>query len=113
MAITDPAYGHLAEAVDSGAVSEDTIDASVRRVLEAKRRLGLFDAPYVDEDRARKVLADPAHREIARIAAERSAVLLRNEGDCPSRCCKPGIHRGDRAAGRLQARHHRTLGLRL
>jgi beta-glucosidase len=80
MAITDPAYGHLPEAVDSGAVSEDTIDASVRRVLEAKRRLGLFDAPYVDEDRARKVLADPAHREIARIAAERSAVLLRNEG---------------------------------
>ena len=80
MAITDPAYGHLPEAVASGAVSEDTIDASVRRVLEAKRRLGLFDAPYVDEDRARKVLADPAHREIARIAAERSAVLLRNEG---------------------------------
>ena len=80
MAITDPAYGHLPEAVESGAVSEDTIDASVRRVLEAKRRLGLFDAPYVDEDRAREVLADPAHREIARIAAERSAVLLRNEG---------------------------------
>src|SRR6187200_980064 len=80
MAITDSAYGHLPEAVASGAVSEDTIDASVRRVLEAKRRLGLFDAPYVDEDRARKVLADPAHREIARIAAQRSAVLLRNEG---------------------------------
>jgi beta-glucosidase len=80
MAITDPAYGHLAEAVESGAVSEDTIDASVRRVLDAKGRLGLFDSPYVDEDRAREVLADPAHREIARIAAERSAVLLRNEG---------------------------------
>ena len=80
MAITDPAYGHLPEAVESGAVSEATIDASVRRVLEAKRRLGLFEAPYVDEDRAREVLADPAHREIARIAAERSAVLLRNEG---------------------------------
>jgi beta-glucosidase len=80
MAITDPAYGHLAEAVVAGAVSEETIDASVRRVLEAKRRLGLFDAPYVDEDRAREVLADPAHREVARVAAERSAVLLRNEG---------------------------------
>jgi beta-glucosidase len=50
-------------------------------VLEAKLRLGLFDAPYVDEDRAREVLGDPAHREVARIAAERSAVLLRNEGD--------------------------------
>ena len=81
MAITDPAYGHLPEAVESGAVSEATIDASVRRVLVAKRRLGLFEAPYVDEDRAREVLADPAHREIARIAAERSAVLLRNKDD--------------------------------
>ena len=81
MAITDPAYGHLPEAVKSGAVSEETIDASVRRILEAKQRLGLFDAPYVDEDRAREVLADPAHREIARIAAERSAVLLRNKDD--------------------------------
>jgi beta-glucosidase len=50
-------------------------------VLEAKIRMGLFDAPYVDEDRAREVLADPAHRDVARIAAERSAVLLRNEGD--------------------------------
>ena len=57
------------------------VDASVRRVLEAKVRMGLFDAPYVDEDRAREVLADPAHRDVARIAAERSAVLLRNEGD--------------------------------
>jgi beta-glucosidase len=81
MAIADPAYAHLPEAVDRGAVSEETLDASVRRVLEAKLRMGLFDAPYVDEERAREVLADPAHREVARIAAERSAVLLRNHGD--------------------------------
>ena len=81
MAITDPAYAHLPAAVQQGTVSEETLDASVRRVLEAKLRLGLFDEPYVDEDRAREVLADPAHREVARIAAERSAVLLRNEGD--------------------------------
>ena len=81
MAITDPAYAHLPEALKHGAVSEETLDASVRRVLEAKFRMGLFDAPYVDEDRAREVLGDPAHREVARIAAERSAVLLRNEGD--------------------------------
>ena len=64
-----------------GRRTPQTIDASVRRVLEAKLRLGLFDDPYVDEDRAREVLADPAHREVARVAAERSAVLLRNEGD--------------------------------
>ena len=81
MAIADPAYRHLPEALESGAASPQAVDASVRRVLEAKIRMGLFDAPYVDEDRAREVLADPAHRDVARIAAERSAVLLRNEGD--------------------------------
>ena len=42
--------------------------------------MGLLDEPYVDEDRAREVLGDPAHRDVARTAAERSAVLLRNEG---------------------------------
>ena len=52
----------------------------MRRILEAKIRMGLLDDPYVDEDRARQVLADPAHRDVARVAAERSAVLLRNEG---------------------------------
>src|SRR5215213_935598 len=81
MAIQDPAYAHLPEAVQAGAVSQDAVDAGVRRILEAKLRLGLFDNPYVDEDRARQVLADPQHREVARVAAERSAVLLRNEGD--------------------------------
>jgi beta-glucosidase len=80
MAITDPAYAHLPEALESGAVTEDVIDARVRRVLEAKVRLGLFDDPYVDEDHAREVLADPQHRAVAREAAQRSAVLLRNEG---------------------------------
>ncbi len=81
MAITDPAYAHLPAAVRSGAVSEEVLDARVRKVLAAKMRLGLFDDPYVDEDHARAVLADPAHRSAAREAAQRSAVLLRNEGD--------------------------------
>jgi beta-glucosidase len=81
MAMTEPAYAHLPDAVEAGAVSVEALDASVRRVLDVKLRLGLFDQPYVDEDRARTVLADPAHREVARVAAQRSAVLLRNEGD--------------------------------
>jgi beta-glucosidase len=81
MAIQDPGYAHLPEALQADAVSQDVLDVSVRRILEAKLRLGLFDNPYVDEDRARQVLADPQHREVARVAAERSAVLLRNEGN--------------------------------
>ena len=81
MAMSDPAYAHLPEAVDAGALSAEVIDASVRRILEAKLRLGLFDKPYVDEERAREVLVDPQHRDRARVAAERTAVLLRNEGN--------------------------------
>jgi beta-glucosidase len=79
MAMSDPAYAHLPEALAAGAVSTEVVDASVRRILEAKLRLGLFDNPYVDENQAREVLADRRHREVARVAAERSAVLLRNE----------------------------------
>lgn len=81
MAIADAAYAHLPEALESGAVTVEVLDASVRRILAAKVRMGLFENPYVDEDDAREVLADPAHREVARVAAERAAVLLRNEGD--------------------------------
>ena len=78
----DPAYGHLAEALEAGR------RRARRRWTRAcggcsRRSSGwaCSTTPYVDEDRAREVLADPAHREVARIAAERSAVLLRNEGD--------------------------------
>lgn len=79
MAVFDPAVAHLPEAVAAGLVDEAAVDAAVRRVLAAKVRLGLFEQPYVDVERAETVLADPAHREVARIAAHRSAVLLRNE----------------------------------
>jgi beta-glucosidase len=81
MAIQDPGYERLPEAVSNGLLGEATLDASVRRVLEAKLRMGLFDQPYVDERRAEEVLSDPGHREVAREAADRSAVLLRNEGN--------------------------------
>jgi beta-glucosidase len=80
MALGDPAYAHLPEAVAVGLIDEKMLDASVRRVLTVKARMGLLDDPYVDEENARTVLANPAHRAAARTAAQRSAVLLRNEG---------------------------------
>jgi len=83
MAIMDPAYTRLPEAVAAGRIDEATLDASVRRVLAAKIRMGLFESPFVDEERAREVLGDPRHREVARVAAERSAVLLENDGLLP------------------------------
>jgi beta-glucosidase len=80
MAVSDPAYAHLPEAVAAGLVDEAALDVCVRRVLATKLRLGLFDDPYVDEAHAAEVLSDPAHRDVARLAAERTAVLLRNDG---------------------------------
>jgi beta-glucosidase len=74
------AFSTLPDAVRTGAMDEATLDAAVRRVLLLKLRLGLFEHPYVDEAAVASIVSDPAHRETARVAAERSAVLLRNEG---------------------------------
>ena len=46
---------------------------AVRRILRAKFRLGLFENPYADEATTQDVLDTPAHRETARLAAERLA----------------------------------------
>jgi beta-glucosidase len=80
MAVADPAFGHLGAALADGRISPERLDESVRRILVLKEALGLFDQPFVDEDAAREVLARPAHRDAAQLAAEQAAVLLRNEG---------------------------------
>ena len=80
MAFAEPAYAHLADLVASGVVDGALLEASARRVVEAKLRLGLDRDPTVDVEAAQRVLSDPSHREVARTAAARSAVLLRNEG---------------------------------
>ncbi|MDB5692027.1 MAG: beta-glucosidase, partial [Alphaproteobacteria bacterium] len=59
------------------------LDEAVRRVLTAKERLGLFDDPYrgADPARERQVILSEANRAVAREAARRSIVLLKNEGN--------------------------------
>ncbi|MEN3336067.1 MAG: beta-glucosidase [Blastocatellia bacterium] len=71
---------NLAGLVKQGRISPAAIDEMVRPILAAKIRLGLFEHPYVDEARAQQVLSAAEHRQAARLAAARSAVLLRNEG---------------------------------
>ncbi len=70
----------LAASVRAGKLKEAVLDRAVRRILIGKFRMGLFENPYVDEAQAKKTLADPAHRAEAQAAAERSFVLLKNEG---------------------------------
>ena len=75
------AFKTLPLSLKEGRITTIEIDNAVRRVLEAKIRMGLFEKPYVDLKQAQRVLTDPQHREVSRAAAERTAVLLRNEGD--------------------------------
>ena len=72
---------YLAELIAEGKVKESQIDDCVRSILRLKYRLGLFDNPYVDED---KVIAyTPEALELATRVAEESAILLKNNGILP------------------------------
>lgn len=71
---------NLADLVKEGTLSIGQIDEMVRPILAIKVRMGLFEHPYVDESLLEKVVALPEHRQAARRAAQRSMVLLRNEG---------------------------------
>jgi beta-glucosidase len=72
---------HLEAAVKAGKVKMEVLDA-VRRVLTKKFELGLFDDPYRYSDAAREkaVLGDASHRAAALDVAQKSIVLLKNEG---------------------------------
>ncbi|WP_204601957.1 beta-glucosidase BglX [Paremcibacter congregatus] len=73
---------HLKGLVDEGKVSVVKIDRAVRRILEMKYRLGLFEDPYRYSNEARQQAAKkkPAFLEAARDVARKSMVLLKNEG---------------------------------
>jgi len=71
---------HLAGLVEDGTLQLADIDAAVRPILAIKIRMGLFEQPYTDESKLEQVVALPEHRQEARLAAQRSMVLLRNEG---------------------------------
>lgn len=64
--------------IKEGKVKESTIDEAVRNILRVKYRLGLFDAPYVDEKQP-SVMYTPSHLKVAKQAAVESAILLKND----------------------------------
>jgi beta-glucosidase len=73
--------GALPAALDQGAVTIDDIDRAVRRVLTLKARLGLFDDPFARTGQPPLTPAAQARlAALARDAARRSIVLLKNEG---------------------------------
>ena len=71
----------VVDLVRSGRIDEARIDASVRRLLRDKFRLGLFDDPYVDARAAADIVGQSEFLERGHRAQTRSFVLLKNEGD--------------------------------
>ena len=78
---SDVFVNFLPQLVRDGRVDEAKIDEAVRRVLQMKFELGLFDDPYryIDSEREKALILAPEHREAARDMARKSVVLLKND----------------------------------
>jgi beta-glucosidase len=66
--------------LDKGQLTATQLDDLVRPILAAKYHLGLFEHPYADATDQTHAEMLAKHRQAARTAAARTAVLLRNEG---------------------------------
>ena len=73
----------LIDLVNSGRVSMETIDNSVKNVLKLKFRLGLFENPYTDEEHYKDVIRCEKHKDIALDGARQAMTLLENDGILP------------------------------
>jgi beta-glucosidase len=75
-------YRTLVDEVAAGRITEAEIDRAVERLFAARFRLGMFDPPEQVPYSAIPIAENdsPAHREVARDAARRAIVLLKNEG---------------------------------
>ncbi len=81
--VADGFIGTLKKSLDDKLVNMDDINKAVRRILEAKYKLGLFKDPYkyADPERAKTDVFTAEHRATARRIAAESFVLLKNEGN--------------------------------
>ena len=73
----------IAHLIEDGKMKMSVLDTACRRVLRMKFLLGLFENPYTDENRAESVLRCPEHLAVAEKIAEKSVVLLKNDGLLP------------------------------
>ncbi len=84
MDMTSGIFGEdILEAVGKGEIPEELVDKAVRRILEAKYKLGLFDDPfkYCKAEVEKSVILKEEHIGFAKEMACKSIVLLRNEDD--------------------------------
>jgi beta-glucosidase len=78
----EPAYmGLLVQSVEEWRVPMALVDRALRRVLELKFRLGLFENPYVNVDHAVQVVHSQANQDLALRAGRQGIVLLKNDNN--------------------------------
>jgi beta-glucosidase len=76
-------YRHLPKLVREGRLTQAQVDAAVSQVLALKFEAGLFENPYLDEGRALRSTRTEEHTRLARLAAEKAVILLKNDGLVP------------------------------
>ncbi|GAA4320741.1 beta-glucosidase BglX [Mucilaginibacter gynuensis] len=83
--VSDLYITQLKKLVQAKKLDVAVIDLACRRVLESKYRLGLFDDPYrnISEARAQKNIMNAEKLDLAKQAAEKSIVLLKNDNALP------------------------------
>lgn len=88
----------IARLVDEGLIEEEIIDKAVRRTLEAKFKMGIFENPYVDVDHAEQLVGSAEHQQLSLEAARASMTLLKNNGILPLQSPQKVLVAGLRAA---------------
>lgn len=76
---TDP----LKAALEAGEIGLESVDLAVERHLQKKFELGLFEAPYIDDERVTEFFETREQRSLAHRVACQSMVLLKNDGLLP------------------------------
>ncbi|MBN1665436.1 MAG: glycoside hydrolase family 3 C-terminal domain-containing protein [Anaerolineales bacterium] len=70
---------YVVELVNTGRLSIERLDQSVRRLLRLKFQLGLFDDPFVDDNRVHQVFGRPDSIAAGEASQKRAMTLLKND----------------------------------
>ncbi|GGM99851.1 beta-N-acetylhexosaminidase [Terrabacter tumescens] len=77
----DDAFAAVLDAVRSGRIPREDVDAKVRRVLSLKYRRGIVARPYADPSAVSSVVGTPSHLAAADSVSDRTTTLVKNDAE--------------------------------